>query len=174
MQLSLDHRRLDLIFIFSMVSLIATPALLPQWHLLFFAPFLVIASYQKSFSTCLWFAFFCGLFLDLLSSNIYLGLHACCFGLTIAILYPQRRHFFADSISTLPILTFYFSLLSTLISAILFYCIESKNVFSWPWMWTDVIVMPMIDAFYAFCCFILPALVIGTKPRKAKDYFSSR
>lgn len=151
--------------------MLSMPAIMPHLRLVFFAPFLIIACYQKSLPKCLWLAFLCGMVLDLLSSYTRLGLYAFDFCLTVAVLYPQRRNFFADSVTTLPIMTFLFALISTLVMALLLYSVESRNVFSWPWLFTDLICMPAMDALYAFCFFILPVLVIGRPRRRTKDYF---
>lgn len=173
MQLALDHKRLDFIFLFCLFFLLCIPVLFPSFRLTFFAPFFIVSCYQKPLKKCLWYAFACGVFLDLLSSSGRLGLHALDYCVTVSILYPQRRHFFADSISTLPMMTFCFSVLSTLIMAILLYSIESYNVFSWAWIATDLFYWSTIDAGYAFLCFVLPALLFNKPRRRGKDYFIS-
>ena len=86
-------------------------------------------------------------------------------------IYQQKRHFFADSLSTLPVMTFLFSSLSSFFLGILLYNIELINIFSWRWIATDLLLMPLVDAAYAFCLFILPPLLIGKPRRKGKDYF---
>jgi rod shape-determining protein MreD len=174
MQITLDCKRLDLIFVFCLSATLISPSLFPQLRLLFFAPFLVCAFYQKTLQTTLWLAFACGICLDLLSSHSRLGLYAMGFCLTTAILYPQKRNFFADSLSTLPIMTLLFGSLSTLILGVLLYSLEMRNVFSWHWVLTDLILMPSLDACYAFSCFIFPALFLGKPLRKGKDYFLIR
>lgn len=174
MQVTLDSKRLDICFAISLILLIVTPILLPQLRISFFVPFLIIACYQKPLKVCLGLAFGCGLLLDLLSSYTRLGLHAFDFCTTLILLFPQRRNFFADHLSTLPIMTFLFSMLSTLIMAILLYSIETRNLFSWAWVFTDLILMPLLDAAYAFCFFILPPLLLGKPRKRGKDYFLSR
>lgn len=152
--------------------MLTVPALAPQLRLSFFAPFLIIGCYQKSLPKCLWLAFLCGVILDLLSSNPHFGLYSLDFCLTLMLLYPQRRNFFADNLSTLPIMTFFFGAVSSLIMAILLYSVEMRNIASGPWMITDVILMPAFDACYAFVCFILPGIVLGKPRRRGKDYFN--
>ncbi len=119
-------------------------------------------------------AFFCGVIVDLLASYTRFGLYSLNYCATIALLYPQRRNFFADSISTLPLMTFFFALISTLIMAIILYSIEMRNVFSWAWALTDLLIMPAADGGYAFLVFILPALLFGKRQRSGKDYFLLR
>jgi len=152
--------------------MLSMPALYSQLRLMFFAPFLIIACYQKPLGSCLWLAFFCGLLLDLFSSGTRFGLHALNFCVTILVLYPQRRNFFADSLSTLPIMTFGFSLFSTLLMASLLYFLESRNVFSWSWIFSDLIFMPILDAFYSFFVFILaPLALVRRGYRRNKRYY---
>lgn len=171
MKRALDEKRLDLAFCFSLALTLAIPAVLPAIRLWFFAPFLIMACYQIPLSSCLWLAFFCGLILDLLTSQTHLGIHALAFCLTLMLLYNQKRNFFADSLTTLPIMTFLFSCIASLMMAILLYAVEVKFIFSWYWILTDLLLMPSADAAYAFFCYIFPALLFGKPQRRGKDYF---
>ncbi len=173
MQRNLDYKRLDFTFVICLLFALGLPALFPLTRLTFFAPFLIIACYKASLKKCLWLALFCGIVVDLLSSYTRFGLYSVDYCLTVALLYPQRRNFFADSLSTLPMMNFFFASLSTLIMAILIYSIENKNVLSWGWIFTDLIIMPIFDAIYAFAIFILPTLFFGKRQRRGKDYFFS-
>lgn len=109
--------------------------------------------------------------MDLLSEYEHFGIYALDYCLTIALLFPQRRNFFADSLSTLPAMTFLFASFSTFMMGILLYNIEMVDLFSWSWTLTDLILMPLMDAAYAFICFILPALLFGKPRLRGKDYF---
>jgi len=171
MERSLNLKRLDLTFLFCLISTLVIPPLLASGRLMFFSPFLVIICYKKRFSSCLWVAFGCGIIMDLLSSNIRLGIHSLNYCLTLTLLYPQKKHFFADSLSTLPIMTFLFSSVSTFLMAILLYSLEAKNMISWYWAFTDLLVMPSMDALFAFCAFIIPPLLFGKPQRRGSDYF---
>jgi rod shape-determining protein MreD len=171
MKRSLDEKRLDLTFFFCLALTFAAPSLSPSLRLFFFTPFLIIACYQLLLPSCLWLAFFCGLILDLITANAHLGIHALAFCLTLLLLYPQKRNFFSDSLSTLPIMTFLFASLASLMVTLILYTVEMKHGLSWHWALTDLILMPAADAVYAFCCFILPALLFGKPQRRGKDYF---
>lgn len=174
MQLSLTNKRLDLTFIFCLSLTLAAPSLFPQMRIFFFVPFLIIACYKKNLLSALWFGFICGLILDLLSSSGRLGIHSLNFCITLMILYPQKRNFFADSLSTLPIMTLLFSMISSFVMVILLYSLEINYMLSWHWLLTDLIVMPIVDAAYAFSLFTLPALIFGKPIRRGKDYFLSQ
>lgn len=172
MEINLTRKNLWWVFGVCLSLSILVPSVSPKLRILFFAPFLILAIYQHSLTVCLWLAFFCGVILDLLSSSSRLGIEAIAFCLSILILHSQRRNFFADSFSTLPMMTFLFSLLSTAIGAVLLYAIEMHNIISFRWMLTDLLIMPTIDALYAFFLFIFPAMLFGKRIRKGKDYFS--
>jgi rod shape-determining protein MreD len=174
MNLTLTDKRLDFNFLFCFVLTIFIPSLLPSLKLSFFAPFLIIVCYQKNLQNSLWLALLCGLILDLLSSHARLGIHALNFCFTLVVLYPQKRNFFADSLSTLPMMTFFFAIVSSVFMALLLYSLETKNVMSWNWVFSDLLMMSAADAMYAFCCFILPAMVFGRPVKKGKDYFLSQ
>lgn len=169
--MNLEHKRLSLVLGWTLLVVLCFPVLFPAWPLMAFAPCLVIIFYQTSILTSLWAAALCGLLLDLLSSHSHLGLYAANYCLTTALLYGQQRHFFADSISTLPLMTFFFAILSTIIQAAIFYAFEKENVFSWAWVMTDLIFLPALDVVYAFVCFLLPAVCFGKPVRRGKDYF---
>jgi rod shape-determining protein MreD len=171
MQIALDCKRLDLSFLFCLSLTLATPTLFPSIRLSFFVPFLIISMYKNTLPTTLWLGFLCGFILDLLSSYPRLGMHAFNFCLVLFLLFPQKRYFFADSLTTLPIMTFFFASFSSLLMLMMTYGFEINHVLSWQWAATDLIIMPAIDAVFAFCCFILPGLLFGKPRKRGKDYF---
>lgn len=172
MRLSLDKKQLIPAFLLCLALFLTVPVIDPQLSLTFFAPFLIIAIYKKPLASCLWIAFICGVILDSLSSFSHFGIYTLDYCLTLFLLYPQKRNFFADNVSTLPIMTFFFSVISTLILAFLIYVVEIKNITSLPWVLTDLILMPTFDSLYAFLCFTLPSLFFGQTRRRGKDYFN--
>lgn len=169
--MNLEQKHLSFVVLITLFALFCFPVLFPNWRLTAFAPLLVILYYQKSYLTCLWCSILCGALIDLLSAHTQFGLNAVNYGLTTFLLYDQRRNFFADSISTLPIMTFFFASISTFFQFALIYTFERENVFSWNWILTDLIYMPAIDSAFATCCFILPSLFFGKRQRRGKDYF---
>lgn len=169
--MNLEDRSITTSAILTLIPILCFPALFSSLRLLFFAPFLVILYYKKSYSFCLWAALLCGLLLDLLTSSMRIGLYAMSYCLTTGFLYGQRRNFFADSISTLPIMTFLFSISATLIQLIFVYVFEQNITFSKTWLLTDLVYMPAADALYGFSIFVLPFLLFGKQQRRGKDYF---
>lgn len=169
--MNIDRKRLDFVFYFTLLATLLLPAITPNLRLNFFAPFLVIVFYQKTLPASLWVALCCGLVIDLLSSHSRIGIHALNFCLASWILYGQKRHFFADSLSTLPLMTFFFSVVSALLQVPLLYIFEKQVNTSVAWVLTDLIFMPALDAAYAFALFILPGMMMGKRPRRGSDYF---
>jgi len=172
--MNIENKNLFLVVLVTLFFVLCGPILLPSWRLIFFAPLLVIMYYKKPLVSCLWISCLCGLMLDLLSSQVHFGLYASCYTLTTALLYSQRYNFFADSISTLPLMTFFFSVLSTLIQWGMVYAFEQKSAFSLQWIATDLIYMPFMDASYAFILFVIPNLFFGKRIRRGSDYFVER
>lgn len=128
-------------------------------HLMFFAPFLILIYYQKPFAKALQYSFFCGLIIDIFSSPARFGLYALNYTLTTAFIYHQRRNLFTDNLMTMPIMTYLFSTLSTLIQLILLYIFLKPVPISISFVFSDLILMPFFDAIFSFCWFILPSLL---------------
>lgn len=169
--MSLDQKNISLAFLATLLMTLFGPVILHNLSLIFFSPFLIILYYNKSYIRCLQASLGCGLILDLLSSQMHIGLQALSFFLTTSVLYNFRYNFFADSLSTLPIMTFLFSFITTIIQCILIYTLEKEVVISWGWVFTDLFMMPAYDGLFAFIWFILPFFVFGKKIRRGKDYF---
>ncbi|MBA3958583.1 MAG: mreD [Parachlamydiaceae bacterium] len=171
--MNLERKRIDCALIVTLAAVLCAPVLIPTWPLMFFAPFLIILFYQKSYIACLWASLTAGLVLDLMSSQTHFGLYATSYVATAALLYKQRYNFFADRISTLPLMTFFFSVLATLLQIALIYAFEQKaGGISWHWLLTDLVAMPLLDAGFGFFFFVLPLLLFGRRVRLGKEYFS--
>lgn len=132
----------------------------PQLPLLFFAPFLVITYYKKSFIVCLWYSLICGLLTDLLSDHHRFGFYALSYCLTTFFLYSQRVNYFEDRFTTVPLMTAFFSFGSTLIHTLILSSLGDPISLSWKWIQTDLFWMPLVDALYAAIAFSLPSLFI--------------
>jgi rod shape-determining protein MreD len=154
-------------FLYTLFLSLTIPLFFPSLRLLFFAPFLVFCFYHHSKKTCLWLAFLCGLFVDLLSSYMRLGIYALNYCLTVQLLYSQKRHFFQDSRSTLPILTYLFALLSTCLHASLLYSFGKEVGLSWEWIKTDLLGMPIRDAIYTTIAFTFPSMLFNQVSKRS-------
>ncbi|WP_075882769.1 hypothetical protein [Candidatus Protochlamydia sp. W-9] len=152
--------RLSLLFFYTLSLTLILPILLPHLPLLYFAPFLVIAIYKREKIDCLWLAFLCGLFVDLLSFQMRLGFYALNYMLTIELLYYFKRHFFEDGLYTVSILTSLFSILFVVIHVTLFFMFGHGLKLTGAWVKNDLIWMPICDGIYALLVFSLPSLFL--------------
>lgn len=135
-------------------------ALLPSARLLFLAPPLVWLYYRLPLQGALWASFGAGLLMDLLSSDYRLGILALTYTSTTLLLYAQKRHFYAQGWSTLPILTWLFSLLSTGIQVILLAMVDKELPITWRWGITDLLIFPFLDGLWALVGFALPLKLV--------------
>jgi rod shape-determining protein MreD len=131
----------------------------------------VIASYQKKFLTTVWFAFGTGLLLDLLSAKTPLGFYALIYCIGVTLLGRLKRHFFADTPTTLPIMVWLFSLIVTTLQASFYPLFGSGlSLGSGFFVW-DILLYPLLDAVFAFTILIAPPLFMGKRSMRAEDFF---
>jgi rod shape-determining protein MreD len=142
------------------------PLVFPFLHLLYFGPFLIICFYRSPLSTCLWWALSCGFIIDLFSSETRLGTYALNYCLTTLCLYNTKFHFFEDRPSTIPLMSFGFTILSTLIQVGLFYFIAKPIFLSWVWAFNDLLVIPFQVAIYATLAFVAPTSIFSRMKRR--------
>jgi rod shape-determining protein MreD len=166
--------RILFLFFYALAIAITFPTLFPQLRLMFFAPFLVFVFYHKNKILSLWISLLCGLIVDLLSAQTRLGFYALNYCLTTSILYSQKRNFFEDSLMTLPVMTFFFSFLSTFIQFCLLYIFGQGLLLSWEWVNNDLLWMPFKDALYAGIAFSLPALFFPKLPKRRTILFTPK
>lgn len=120
----------------------------------------------------LWLALLCGFIIDLMSSHMRLGIYSFNYCLTTLLLYSQKQHFFEDSASTWPMMTTFFSILSTLIQIIILYGLGQKMMISWEIIKIDIVLFPLLDGFYAFLFFQIPSRFIPKAIKKETPLFS--
>lgn len=149
------------------------PLLFPSLHLLYFPAALIYSLYKKPLIKTLWLGFFAGLFLDLLSANIRFGLHAVNYVCVLYFLEKIKRHFFEDSLSTIPLMTFLFSSLSALLQIPLFALLDQPLPLNFKLFAGDVLIMPAADALFAAIVYTLPVWALGKPKRRGQDYFLS-
>lgn len=171
MEINLCYKNKTLAFAIALAMFISFPIFFPSLRLYFFAPPIIMALYQGSRVSGAWYALLSGFCVDCFISDNFLGMNALSYTAAALLLHGQRKNFFADSVSTLPIMTFFFSLLVGLSNAILSYVFHSGISISPSWILSDLILMPLMDACYAFIMFILPTLVFGKPRRKGADFF---
>ncbi|MBI3236693.1 MAG: hypothetical protein HYZ48_03200 [Chlamydiales bacterium] len=141
----------------AILALLFGTALFPNLHLFAFSPFFAIVYNKRSLIASLWITALCGTFLDLISSELTFGLTPLYLVLTTCALYRAKKHFFEDKPLSLSLFTALISSVATLLH------IATTTIFdraihtlSWKFALIDLIIMPMIDAIYAFIWFYLP------------------
>lgn len=132
---------------------------LAEIRLLAFTPFFAILYHRVNFSKALWISFFCGLLLDMLSSQFRFGLFALSHVFVSFLLYKQKKHFFEEKAIALSL---YSILISFCLSSflLLFSCLSHEITCSWPLLFSDLILMPFLDGLYAFFWFTCPLSLI--------------
>lgn len=146
----------------SFLSTLLGPALFSKCHLLYFSPYLILSCYKFSLYGTLYRSLGCGVLVDLLSSTPYFGLSSVNYCLVSFVFHGRTRNFFEDKLSTLPLMTSLFSLLSTLFFVILAPCFGQKITLCWKWGFTDLMAMSLFDALFALTLFSLPVQGIYT------------
>lgn len=154
-------RQVPLYFSFSLALFFALfgTVFLPHVRLLAFSPFLALLYNRSSFTTSLWIASLCGLAIDLLSSEFRLGIYALNYSLTTLLLYKQKRHFFEDKPLALSLFTILISIVSTILQLLLISIFDRALPLSGKLLITDLIIMPIVDAIYAFLWFSCPMML---------------
>jgi hypothetical protein len=145
-------------------------ALFPSARITFLAPLLAWLYYRLPMQGALWASFGAGLLLDLLSSDYRLGIFALTYTSTTLLLYTQKRHFYAQRWSTLPILTWLFSLVATLIQVTLLAIVDEGLRITWRWAISDLMVYPLLDGLWAFIGFTLPLKLIQWRRPVRRTY----
>ena len=145
-------------------------ALYPGIKLAYYAPLIVTCYYRLPFILCLWVSISCGLVLDILSSNHMFGMHALNYCISTLLIYGRKQNFYEDSISTIPVLTAFFSATSTLLQLGLLYTLGSNFAITLEWIVTDVILMTLLDSIYAFSCFTLPFILLNMRPKRSRSF----
>lgn len=148
--------KLSFVFFLSFFYALVVPILLPSLRLAFFVPFLILTIYSTNLVTSLWISLGIGLILDLFSPDSLFGMFALTYCGTIALLYKQKQTLFEDQITTIPLFTFFFSMLSTIIQLLLVYAFNGRPMISWSWAGSDLIAWPLLDAVYAILGIMLP------------------
>lgn len=143
-------------FLIALAATIFFPIFLPSVHLLFFLPYFVGCCYRLTRLQSTMRAFCCGLIIDFLSSASRFGLYTLASTFAVLLCYGFRQQFFEEKLSTLPLMTFIFSICFSALDAILSLTLSSDFVLCGRWLFTDLFEMAIGDALYALVLFALP------------------
>ncbi len=146
--------------------------ILTGYQFLFLAAVVVVAIYQKPLVGACWIALGCGLIMDLLYAQDRLGPYTVSFVVATALIYNQKKHFFADNLMTMPVMCLLFSVAATLTQLFYIMAMERSISLSVSWVFVDLLILPTLDGLIAFALFIAPAFLLGFRPRKGEEYFA--
>jgi len=143
-------------FLLALFAALFGSACFNPFPLLAFTPFLAFVFLRYPFIPSLWCAALCGLLLDCMGAELRFGWQTLIYSLMATIAYSQKKHFFDDK----PLaLSLYTAVISCLISALqlLFISFSRKHFpFEMKLLFTDLVLMPLLDGIYAFFWFTLP------------------
>lgn len=125
---------------------------------------LAFISLCHSLPLAIWFAAFLGGIVDLLSDDP-MGVHALNYTITTALLHRFRRHLLWETPLHLSVFTAAFSAVSTFLHLLLLFLFDRRVPFDGKWILTDLLGMPIVDAFVALVLFSLPLLLFKTLRR---------
>ena len=110
--------------------------------------------------------------MDLLATEQHFGLVTLSYTVSAWAIFRFRRTLFADNLSTLPLMIVLFSILSGITHLILFDLFHGYVSISAKWVAIDLVVYPMLDAVVGTALFLLPAYLLGKRPKRGHEYFS--
>lgn len=153
-------------FLFSLLLSLIVPSFFSKVEVSFLIPALVMSFYFVSLKSVAWIALGSGLFLDILNLLPRLGFLGSSYLATALLLYGWRLYFFKDAFSTLPIMTYLFSMFSSILQALIALLFDLPSFsLSVSWLVFDCFIMPLLDAGYALLFFSLPHLLYNNYHR---------
>lgn len=158
------------LFSFAFFATLLSPIFFPFLKLNYFVPYLIVTIQRKSRLEALWQAFLCGFTLDLLAANTPFGFWVLNYVVTLLLLFKIKQLFFQDKFLTLPLLTCFFSIISTLLFMTLTHLFYSKVQLRFQWILSDLICYPLFDGIYALLIYNLPLFYLSKYfPQKRRE-----
>lgn len=162
-------QKLLLASLFGLFAYLLIHPLFPGCHFFAFSPLVVFYLIHTPLITTLWASVGLGLLADIVSSS-HMGVNALNFFLTSFLLYRQRKHFIKDNPYNLSLFTSLYSIVWTILYAVLIFLFDRRILIHGKWLITDLFIMPALDGLYAYICFTLPfALLDKMRARKKKN-----
>lgn len=132
---------------------------LPSFRFLAFAPFFAIAFQRLTLYQSLWTAVFIGLLIDLISPSLRFGFFSLNYFLTSWIAYRQKSLFFEDKTISFFFYTAFISCIASTLQLTLLLSSSSRFPIHLSFLFSDLLIMPLIDGVYAFFWFTCPLRV---------------
>lgn len=158
------------LFLYSAALSLFVPPLFPSLHLTFFAPLIGMSLYRLPLHRTLWMAIAGGFLHDLQSSHTHFGIYGTAYALATFAPFQIRRHFFEDSLWTLPVMAALFSGATTFILSLLLRALEQPLPITRDWIVIDFILFSCLDGIMAFIFFTLPPLLLGKRPQPSHRF----
>lgn len=134
------------------------PSLYPEWRLFYFCPFIVMSLYRVDLLKSLIMAFAIGIFLSFFSLDSRFGVIGSILVLTSVLVNPLKQYLFADRFYTLPLMTYVYAVVFTILQGFIFSTFSSSD-FPVRAFFTEGLIMPLGDALFAFGVFVLPSMI---------------
>lgn len=144
------------LFVYSIFLSILAPIYSPKVLIAVFAPFLTIIYAKSTYAKALWISFIVGLYFDLLASKLPLGFYSLSYCLTTTIVYRYRIFFSIEKWWIFPLYSAIFSFCSSLIQMVLLTIFQANVPISILMIFSDLILLPLIDGLFALCFFNIP------------------
>lgn len=146
-------------------------ALFPNLSIIAYSPYLAFIFITNPLLKALWHSLFCGVIADCLQSYLPFGLCTIAYCLITLILYKQKWTIFEDSSYSLAIFSGIFSFLFSWIQLAVMYFIKIPIILSFKYFTFEFLIMPLIDASYAFICFTSLFLLISYIKKNRFPFF---
>lgn len=158
------------LFAYTAALALTLPMLFPLWHILYFAPFIIVTFYRSTLNGSLWWSLLCGFIIDLYSADTRMGTYALNYCLTTFVLFQYKMHLFEKKFYTLFMMTFCFTILSTIVQTVIFLIIGKLFSLSLYWAVNDLIILPFQAGIYAVIAFAIPLHFIAQLKRRFALY----
>lgn len=168
------NKRLVIAFAITCMMLLICNVWLLHLHLVYFAPFIALTYYEKSKISALWYSVLCGFIMDCLSSQAHFGLFTLNYCLTTMLLYELKPLFFADRLTTIPVISSCFAATTTILQFILIDIFGGAFNFTLQWLIIDVLLMSIVDGIYGLICFALPLTYIKSEKVVRSQYILNK
>jgi rod shape-determining protein MreD len=130
--------------------------IIPDVKLFAFAPFFALLFQRTSYVKSLWLSTFCGIIMDIFSSQQRFGVYGICYALCCIVCYHQKRHFFEEKSIAISFFSALISSIGSLIFLIFTYLFDKQFSITLDLLISETLFTPVLDALYAFIWFTLP------------------
>ncbi|MCH9630794.1 MAG: hypothetical protein S4CHLAM37_08000 [Chlamydiia bacterium] len=146
-------------------------AFLPNLPILAYSPYLAFVFISKPLLKALWHSFFCGLIIDCTQSYLPFGFCSIAYCIITVILYKQKWTIFEDNSFSLSIFAGSFSFLFSSMQITVMYFRKIPLALSSSYFVKELLLMPFVDAIYAFTCFTSLFLVVAYIKKNRFPFF---